>query len=140
MDDWKRLICRGNRCFERGDFACARTVYLEALDVSERLLPAWPDADAAVAAFVVSHHNLADLYVHLDCLDEAGDHLQAAHATLMRMVCDERAAPSLQEAALRHSQRTRAEMLRFAARHGAPDTAMRRLSGFTDSAVIPFVH
>ena len=33
-----------------------------------------------------------------------------------------------------------AEMLRFANEHGAPDTAMRRLSGFTDSAVIPFVH
>lgn len=84
MDDWKRLISRGNTSFERGELGLARALYQDALFIAERRLSHWPDADAAVAAFVVSHHNLADLYQRLDQLHEASDHLMAAHAGLIR--------------------------------------------------------
>lgn len=117
MDDWKRLISRGNRCFERGDMGSACAVYQDALFIAERRLVAWPDAEAAIAAFVVSHHNLADLYVRLDCLENAAEHLQAAHARLMGLLADEAAPAELRQAALRHSRHTRAERLAFDSQH-----------------------
>lgn len=137
VDDWKRLICRGNRCFENGENASARTVYLEALDEAERRLATFPDADVAIAAFVVSHHNLADLYLRLDCVEDAFDHLMAAHARLVALLGDGLASPSLQEAALRHSERTRAELTRFTRLHGTPDTAMRRFTSPVHPAPVP---
>lgn len=119
MDDWKRLISRGNRCFERGDMANACAVYQDALFIAESRLATWTDPNAAIAAFVVSHHNLADLYVRLDCLEHAADHIQAAHVRVMGLLSDDQATPDLRQAALRHSHHTQAERLAFATAHGS---------------------
>ncbi len=140
MEDWKRLISRGNRCFERGDLASACAVYQDALFIAERHLSTWPDADSAIAAFVVSHHNLADLYVRLDCLEDAADHLQAAHARLMRMLADEASPPERRQAALRHSHHTRAERLAFTSTHSGRVAPLRWLGAFNDAAALPPMH
>ncbi len=140
MEDWKRLISRGNRCFERGDMASACTVYQDALFIAEQRLPTWPDADAAIAAFVVSHHNLADLYVRLDCLEDAAYHLQAAHAHLMWVMSDEACSVELRQAALRQSHHTQAERLAFASTHSGRVAPLCGLHAFTDSAALPPMH
>lgn len=137
MDDWKRLISRGNRCFERGDMASACAVYQDALFIAERRLPSWPDADAAIAAFVVSHHNLADLYARLDCLEDAAYHLQAAHVHVMQVLSDDGVRPELRQAALRHSQHTRAERLVFVSRHSGRVAPLRGAGACSDSAWPP---
>ena len=118
MEDWKRLTRAGNRWYELGDFACARRAYLEALATAERWLTSGEPADDAVAAFVVSHQNLAEVYAGLDDCERALEHLRSAHERLMLLLkdCDDR--PDLQLAALRHCNRARMEMMSFARNHG----------------------
>lgn len=143
MDDWKRLISRGNLCFERGELGVARALYQDALYLADRRLMSWPDADAAVAALVVAHHNLAELHTRLDQLTDAADHLQAAHARLMRLLVDPGAPGALQQAALRHSTRTRAEHLSFTGLHADAAKPLRWVperADATDAAVISLVH
>ena len=117
MEDWKRLTRNGNRWYERGDFAGARRAYVEALATAERWLASGEPADEAVAAFVISHQNLAEVYAGLDDCERAIDHLRAAHEGLVRLLEDDD-RPELQVAALRHCNRTRLELLSFARDHG----------------------
>lgn len=140
MDDWKRLISRGNASFERGELGLARALYQDALFIAERRLPSWPDADAVVAAFVVSHHNLANLHQRLDQMAEAADHRMAAHARLIRHMADPACAPALQQAALRHSHRARAESLAFATNDPEAELPLRWLHDTADVATITSVH
>ena len=63
MEHWKRTIERANRCFMLGELIDAREAYLQALALAQVLFERWADADEAVAALVVAHHNLADLLV-----------------------------------------------------------------------------
>ena len=65
MEHWKSTILKGNSCFNRGDLVDARELYLQALALAQVLLERWGDPDEAVAAFVISHHNLADLHLSL---------------------------------------------------------------------------
>lgn len=129
MEDWKQLTRAGNRWYERGDFACARRAYLEALATAERWLVCGEPADEAVAAFVISHQNLAEVYAGLDDCERAIDHLRAAHERLVHLLEDDD-RPELQLAALRHCNRARLELMTFARNHGlsmtlAEDTRSR---------------
>lgn len=117
MEDWKRLTRAGNRCYEQGNFAGARRAYVEALATAERWLTSGEPAEDAVAAFVVSHHNLAEVYAGLDDCERAIDHLRAAHDRLARLLEDDD-RPDLQLAALRQCNRTRLALLSFARDHG----------------------
>lgn len=129
MEDWKQLTRAGNRSYERGDFACARRAYLEALATAERWLVCGEPADEAVAAFVISHQNLAEVYAGLDDCERAIDHLRAAHERLVHLLEDDD-RPELQLAALRHCNRARLELMTFARNDGlsmtlAEDTRSR---------------
>lgn len=70
MRHWQRTIEQGNRCFVTGALIDAREHYLHALALAQVLLERWGDADEAVMAFVISHHNLADLHLQLAGLPE----------------------------------------------------------------------
>lgn len=59
MRHWQRTIEQGNRCFVTGALIDAREHYLHALALAQVLLERWGDADEAVMAFVISHHNPA---------------------------------------------------------------------------------
>ena len=126
MNDWKRLTTVGNRCFERGELAAARAAYQEALISAERWLLCGEVADDAVAAFVVTHQNLAEVYAALDDGERAFDHLRIALDRLLRVLaaCEDR--PELQAAALRHYYRARMAMLEFVRSHGLSMTLEER--------------
>lgn len=66
MRHWQRTIEQGNRCFVTGALIDAREHYLHALALAQVLLERWGDPDEAVMAFVISHHNLADLHLQLE--------------------------------------------------------------------------
>ena len=70
MEHWKRTIERANRCFMAGELVDAREAYLQALALAQVLFERWADADEAVAACVISHHNLADLHLRLNQPEE----------------------------------------------------------------------
>ncbi len=121
MQRWKRLILKGNRSFELGRVAQARSAYAEALFEAERLLNDWADGNDAMAAYVTTRLNLADLFDSIDEPERALRHLKTAHARLLRLVAQAGDQPARLLSALRHCQRTRTELLRYALVHGLDD-------------------
>ncbi|MGL5522950.1 MAG: hypothetical protein ACRDCY_03480, partial [Aeromonas veronii] len=87
----------------------------------------WHDADEAVAALVVAHHNLADLLVAMTLPDRAADLLCYVHDCLLATCHSPACSSRLREAALRHTRTTRAELLTFVQRHGSHAGIMRSL-------------
>lgn len=138
MDAWKILICRGNRCFEQALLTEAAGCYQAALAEAQRCVSEhersedaagadelaagagcrFHEALAAVAAYVVTRHNLADLSLRLDDPEEAAGHLLAAHERLTQIIEDPSLPWPLRCAAMRNSARTREAVLSFADQHG----------------------
>ncbi|MFJ4154705.1 hypothetical protein ACIPZF_07825 [Pseudomonas sp. NPDC089752] len=118
MQHWKRITETANRLFEQGELVDAREHYLQALALAQVLFERWHDVDEAVAAFVVSHHNLADLHLRLNQPQESADYLCAVHQRLLQASQDARLPQTLRDAALRHSGRTYTELLSFIAEYG----------------------
>jgi len=77
------------------------------LEAEEGLLGTHPDD--CLAAVVVSHHSLSDLYCRRGHSAPAIGHLCAPHQLLLSLSCDANAA--VQEAARRHMRETRAALL-----------------------------
>lgn len=98
MEHWKRTIERANRCFMAGELVDAREAYLQALALAQVLFERWADADEAVAACVISHHNLADLHLRLNQPEESAEYLCAIHQRLLQAMQDPRLTPQLREA------------------------------------------
>ncbi|WP_394561586.1 tetratricopeptide repeat protein [Aquipseudomonas alcaligenes] len=119
MEHWKTTIEAGNRCFIDGDWVQARELYLQALAEAQVLYGRWPDHDMAVAAFVISHHNLADLHLTLGQPEEAAENLCASHERLLQTLADAALHEGLRSAAMHHSRRTYLELLQFIGEHGA---------------------
>lgn len=63
MTVWKAQICAGNDCFDKRQVLTALAYYHKAIEQAQMLMSHWDEPKAGVAALVVSHHNLADLYV-----------------------------------------------------------------------------
>lgn len=115
MRHWQRTIEQGNRCFVTGALIDAREHYLHALALAQVLLERWGDADEAVMAFVISHHNLADLHLQLEQPEETAEYLCACHERLLRVSADQKLPLALRQAAQHHSRRTYVELLSFSA-------------------------
>jgi hypothetical protein len=97
------------------------------------------DAVAAVAAYVVTQLNLADLCLRLDRTDEATDHLQAMQARLRAIIDDTGQPWTLRAAALRNSRRAQDAVLSFVEEHGiaGPSCAFERsITHLPPSAVL----
>ena len=118
MQHWKRTTEIANRLFNQGDLVDARELYLQALALAQVLFERWHDADEAVAACVISHHNLADLHLRLKQPQESAEYLCAIHQRLLRTSQDMRLPQALREAALRQSGKTYTELLNFISEYG----------------------
>lgn len=128
MEQWKRTILCGNSYFNRGELIDAREQYLQALALAQVLFDRWAVADEAVAAFVISHHNLADLHLSLNQPEESAEYLCAVHQRLLQVIQDPQMAPDLRRAALRHSNKTYSELLGFVSQYGEYPRTQRLLS------------
>lgn len=118
MQHWKRTIELANHYFNLGEYVDAREYYLQAVALAQVLFNRWSDANEAVAAYVVSHHNLADLHLSLGQPEESAEYLCAAHEHLLETFADIRLPTLLREAAARHSRNTYAELMAFISEHG----------------------
>lgn len=63
IETWKRHINAGNDSFDKYQILASLAHYQAAIKQATALLDQWHDKKAAVAALVVSYHNLADLYL-----------------------------------------------------------------------------
>jgi hypothetical protein len=142
MDQWKHAIARGNGAFDIHDNAAALGHYRLATVLALDMFDTWPDHDAAVAAFVVAHHNLADLHLREARVDEAADLLCRAHERLQATIADTRLELPLRRTALRHSRQTYTELLHFSQKHeGHPQVSAilaRGNHGFGSSAAAEY--
>lgn len=134
MEHWRRTIERANRHFNLGELVDAREHYLQALALAQVLFERWPDAEEAVAACVISHHNLADLHLRLNQPEESVEYLCAVHQRLLQAMQDTRLAPALREAALHQSSKTYVELLAFISEYGEYPRTSRLLHSRTASS------
>ena len=131
MEHWKRTVELANALFSRGDYIDAREQYLQALALSQVLFERWYDADEAVAAYVISHHNLADVHLRLEQPEESAEYLCAIHEYLLLCLVDVRLKPELRQACLRHSRHSYIELLHFTTAHGETPRIRRLLKRST---------
>lgn len=85
--------------------------------------------DYTLAALVVAHHNLADLYHAAHLPDQAAAHVCRAHATLMSLAANaaNAAEAALGQAAWGHSRETHAALLMFVRERGAHPAVVEAL-------------
>lgn len=117
LDDWRRAITQANNRFERGDDDGALAQYRAALVIADHVFGQVDDADLGVAALVISHHNAADTCERQGWHEAQAHYLCAAHERLCLAMVDPGLPQVWRDAALQHSRRTHAELLRFLTRH-----------------------
>ncbi len=127
MTHWKQQTREGNRLFDCGEYHQALAHYQQALWLARQQLVQWHDADEAVAALVVAHHNLADLLVAMARPERAADLLCHIHDCLLATSQSPASPDPLRDAALRHTRSTHAELLAFLRKHGNHDGIRRCL-------------
>lgn len=112
---WEHLMHQAVDATRCGSEVRAECLYREALSIAQRALESTTDAlasaDDRVAAYVVTHLNLAELLVDADQCNDAIAGLCVAHRRLMALLRDPSAGPSMQLAACRHSRETHAALL-----------------------------
>lgn len=129
---WEQAIEAANAAFEQEDDARARVLYEQAIALACHLLATkpWREADreadahvpvfdAAVAAFVVSHHNAANLHKRSGRREDVTALYRQTHLT----VSDLSVAPDLEDElraiAARHITRTLGEFTHYLQSCGA---------------------
>lgn len=127
MVHWKQQTLSGNRYFDAGEYAKALSYYQQALWLARQQFSFWPDADEAVAALVVAHHNLADLLIVMTLPDRAADLLCHIHDCLLATSQSPACPSPLRAAALRHTRSTHTELIAFVRKHGTQDAIQRCL-------------
>lgn len=119
LADWESLTRGACHAHAEQHLEQALAGHVRALWVAEALLDdslLRSHPDDCLAALVVSHHNLSDLYRLRGQLLPAVEHCCAPHELLLRLAVD--APSSVQEAAWRHLRQTRAALLDWQREHG----------------------
>ncbi|MFT4266737.1 MAG: hypothetical protein QM586_05865 [Xenophilus sp.] len=119
---WERLTRQAREAHGRGRLESALAAQVQALWLAEELLDGpllMQRPDDCLAALVVSHHNLADLYCHRGQAGQAIDHLCQAHALLLRLGSDAHVPPDVRQAAWRHLREARAGLLAWQRERGS---------------------
>lgn len=110
---WQRATLRGNRALDRGDPAAAMRQYHVALSLADTFPGRSDDADAALAALVVSHHNLVELHERAGQTESAAAHVCQAHELLYEIALDPAMTARWRDAAWQHGRVTYAALLQF---------------------------
>lgn len=114
---WRQAMTDGNDAFSSGRYREAIGHYDLALTTATDLFGQADDADSAIAAYVIAHHNLADTYERLGSQALQRLHLCLAHEKLCAAMNDHALPQVWQLAAMHHSRRTYGELTRFLSLH-----------------------
>lgn len=119
---WEQLARRALQFSQHGKIESAMALQINALQVAARLLVGpmlYAHPDRCMAAWVVSHHNVAQLLEQRQQLVLALDYLCDAHIGLRSIQSAPATAPEVQQAALRHMRETHAALLQWHSRYGS---------------------
>lgn len=118
---WEQLARRAHDHFHAGQIESALALQMKALHVAQRLI-AGPllteQADHCMAAWVVSHHNLAELLALRQQPALAIDYLCEAHQGLLALGDARLHGAAVCSAAWRHMRETHAALLQWQRQHG----------------------
>lgn len=129
IERWQRVTLRGNRAYERRDRAGALSHYRAALSLADGLYGLGSaNPDQALAALVISHHNLADLFEADGTPDSAAAHLCLAYEALIHAIEDEALSQAWRDAAWRHARIALEQLQRFLQRHPGHPRATRSVA------------
>lgn len=79
ISQWQSTIAEANRLFNVQRYGDAMRLYEKARSLATGFFGQWSDTEAAIATVVISYHNLADLYLHINLQAQALEALQQAH-------------------------------------------------------------
>jgi len=142
---WEQLAQRARHCMQTGQLECTLAIQVKALQMARRLLASpllHTHTEHCLAAWVVSHHNIADLLAQRQQLPLAVDFLCDAHRGLVQFAHADDSTSALQQAAWRHLRETHGALLQWQRRHGstpAMETALRAAGhpGLAPAGVMP---
>ncbi|MDU0353920.1 hypothetical protein RS130_08255 [Paraglaciecola aquimarina] len=80
---WKMFIKAGNSSFYGQQTIVAIAYYQKAITISEQLFKSWEDIQSAISTMLISHHNLADLFLKEGNIDLAELELRTIHQKLL---------------------------------------------------------
>lgn len=109
----------GNDCFDAQRNDQAKNEYQLAKERAKTLFAAWFDPHEAIAAVVISHHNLADLYLAEGNTDQAEAELRQAHQFIHDALLDPNCDLERKDALLHGGRRTYLALLDHIKTHGS---------------------
>jgi len=117
---WELAMRRVQESARSGQPQQAERTARAALQEAQGLLehPSEGREEDCVAAFVVSHHVLADLHASEGAIETAAHLRCTAHERLLALLANCPQGAAVQQAAWRHSRATHSELLHHAAEHG----------------------
>ncbi|MBN8746320.1 Uncharacterised protein [Xylophilus ampelinus] len=118
---WERLTRAALEAHRHGRLEIALAAHVRALWTAEALVDGGLLAmrpDDCLAALVVSHHNLSELYRCRGQLPQAADHLCLPHRLLLRLLEEGGQPHDVRQAAWRHLRETRAQLLGWLRAYG----------------------
>ncbi len=121
LTQWQQFTRAGVQASRSHQHLQATALHRQALAIAQQLFAANANASAdddRVAAFVVSHLNLADAYIATDQRGAAVDCLCSAHGELLATLHNAALRASLRLAAGHHRRETHLALIQFLAAHG----------------------
>ncbi|WP_250515448.1 hypothetical protein [Caballeronia sp. INDeC2] len=136
LPSWEAAMRQAVKAERERHIALALRGYEQALAIAQCLIDAPPAGrvEDCIAAFVVSHLNLADLRVAQGDPNAAAPVLCHAHRALIALSLDAARPAPLRQAALRHSRETYVALIRHISRHG-PHPLITRAIADADAAL-----
>ena len=126
--DWESEVIAGNQFFNQSDFEHAKQNYKKAKKLATKLFDFADDSERAVAALVVSYHNLADLYQQKKQLKRAYRELDEVNAYLLNCLNKEGVSDSNLAAIRRGINKSQGELLNFIKRNNFPSTCISNIA------------
>lgn len=143
LDTWETLARRAQQHFNAGQVESALALQMQALHVAQRLIASpllAQHPDHCMAAWVVSHHNLAELLTLRKQPALAIDYLCEAHQGLLALGDAASHTAQVHSAAWRHLRETHGALLQWQRQHGSQaqiDAALQASARVFDSACVP---
>lgn len=111
MEQWKTCMRAGNQCFEAQQYDGALTHYQAGCERALQLFTLWFDRQQAVAALVVSYHNLADLWLAMGNPEEAEQQLRRCYDYLFSTASSAQSLTEIDEALMQGLRRSYSRLL-----------------------------
>ncbi|MCV6590180.1 MAG: hypothetical protein OIF57_14325 [Marinobacterium sp.] len=123
MEQWKAHMRAGNVQFEAGQSAQALVHYRQGLERARQLFPVWFDRQQAVAALVVSHHNLADAHLSRQQIVAAEQQLRDCYDFLFNTAATAHQPDELDDALLQGLRRSYSQLMSHIQLYGSEQDA-----------------